>query len=79
MAAREQALEALLSEDRRFTPSAGFRARANASEPGIYARAAADPEGFWAEWAEELHWYRRWERVLDWDPPHAQWFVGGKL
>ena len=79
MSVREQALEALLSEDRRFAPSAEFRARANAADPGIYGRAAADPEGFWAGWAEDLHWFRRWERVLDWDPPHAQWFVGGQL
>ncbi len=79
MAEVERALEALLSEERRFVPSAEFREQANASDPGIYARAAADPEAFWAEWARQLDWIEPWDRVLDWRPPHAQWFVGGKL
>jgi acetyl-CoA synthetase len=79
MAARETALEALLTEERRFVPPESFRAHANAADPGIYAAAAADPEAFWASWAEQLHWFRRWERVLDWRAPHAQWFVGGQL
>jgi acetyl-CoA synthetase len=79
MSAREQALEALLTEDRRFVPAPGFAERANASDPGIYERAAADPEGFWASYAEELSWFRRWDRVLDWQPPHARWFEGGQL
>ena len=45
-----------------------------------YARAAADPEGFWAEAAEALDWQRRWDRVLD-DarPPFYRWFSGGQL
>ena len=50
MAQREQALEALLSEERTFAPTEEFRAQANASDAAIYERAAADPEGFWAEW-----------------------------
>ncbi|NJD09810.1 MAG: acetate--CoA ligase [Gemmatimonadetes bacterium] len=79
MSVREQALEALLSEHRRFPPAAEFRAQANAGDPGIYARAAADPEAFWAECARQLHWFRTWDRVLDWDPPHARWFAGGQL
>ncbi|HSJ14494.1 MAG TPA: acetate--CoA ligase [Longimicrobiales bacterium] len=79
MSERETALEALLKEDRRFPPPAEFRAQANAGDEAIYPAAAADPEGFWAGWAERLHWFRPWDRVLDWKPPHAQWFVGGKL
>src|SRR5690606_7503958 len=79
MAEVERALEALLIEERRFAPPSEFRERANASDPGIYARAAADPEAFWAEWARELDWIEPWDRVLDWRPPHAQWFVGGEL
>ena len=42
-------------------------------------RAKDDPEGFWAEQAESLAWFKRWDKVLDWNEPHAQWFVGGKL
>ena len=79
MADREQTLEALLKEDRRFPPPAAFRERANASDPGVYARAAADPESFWAEWARRLEWFEPWKQVLKWKPPHAEWFVGGKL
>jgi acetyl-CoA synthetase len=79
MVEREQALEALLREDRRFAPSDAFRERANASDPDLYARAAADPEAFWAEWARKLEWFEPWRKVLEWEPPHAQWFVGGRL
>ena len=79
MAQREQAIEALLTEHRTFAPSAEFRAQANAADAGIYERAAADPEAFWASYAEELHWFEPWKKVLEWKPPHAKWFVGGKL
>src|SRR5512138_1955457 len=79
MAVQEQALEALLNETRRFTPSDAFLAQANASDPGIYERAAADPEAFWAGFASELSWFEPWQKVLDWQPPYAKWFVGGKL
>jgi acetyl-CoA synthetase len=73
------ALEDLLIEERRFPPPASFRARAHISDPAIYERAAADREAYWAEWARELHWFAPWTEVLRWKPPHAQWFVGGKL
>ena len=72
-------IEYLLDENREFPPSAGFVAQANYSDPAIHERAAADPEAFWAEQAESLSWYRKWDQVLDWNPPFAQWFVGGKL
>jgi len=73
------ALDALLSEDRRFAPSAEFRAGAVLGDPGVYARASADREAYWAEWAKQLHWFQPWQTVLKWKPPFAQWFVGGKL
>ncbi|MEX1183514.1 MAG: acetate--CoA ligase [Gemmatimonadota bacterium] len=79
MAEREQSLDMLLTEDRRFAPDASFRERANASDPGLYGRAATDPEGFWAEWARKLEWSEPWREVLAWDAPHAKWFVGGRL
>ena len=45
-----------------------------------YRRAMADPEGFWAEAAEAIHWTKRWDRVLDdSNPPFYRWFVGGEL
>ena len=73
-------IDALLQEDRSFPPPADFTARANLSDPDIYAKAAADPEGFWAGLAEELDWFQKWDTVLDWsDAPFAKWFIGGKL
>jgi len=39
--------------------------------------AAEDPEGFWARAAEGLPWFRRWERVLEWEPPTFRWYRGG--
>jgi acetyl-CoA synthetase len=65
--------------DRVFPPSPEFTQQANADDPEIYARAAADFEGFWAGYARELDWITPWNRTLEWNPPHAQWFVGGKL
>ncbi len=79
MSAKEQAFEALLEESRRFEPPEEFRRQANASDPGIYEEARKDPESFWAGWAEQLDWFTPWSRVLRWEPPQAEWFVGGKL
>ena len=72
-------ISALLQEDRRFPPSDRWRREAIAHDPGVYARAAADPEAFWAAFARELEWMTPWSRVLEWTPPYAKWFVGGKL
>jgi len=79
MKGKETPLAVLLHEGRRFDPSAEFRAQANASDPDIHERASADPETFWEKFASELEWFRPWEKVLEWKPPHAEWFVGGKL
>src|SRR5688572_14256871 len=76
---KEHNLEALLIEERRFPPPHGFKVQANAADAGIYERAAADPEAFWASYARELDWFEPWQEVLEWTPPHAKWFVGGKL
>jgi acetyl-CoA synthetase len=69
----------LLREDRTFKPSESFRTRALVRDESIYAEAERDPEAFWAQFAGELEWSRKWDRVLDWQPPHAKWFVGGTL
>jgi len=46
----------------------------------LRAEASSDPEKFWGRYAEsELHWFRKWDRVLEWKAPHVQWFVGGKI
>jgi acetyl-CoA synthetase len=72
-------LDDLLREDRTFEPSTAFRAHALLHDDSIYEEAERDPEAFWARMAAELEWSRPWDRVLDWKPPHAQWFVGGRL
>ena len=75
----EQEIEVLLDEQRAYPPPEGFRRQAWVQDASIYREAAADPEAFWAAQAERLEWSRRWDRVLDWKPPFARWFVGGKL
>src|SRR5215510_3319371 len=69
----------LLQEDRSFEPSPEFSARAAVRDESVYARAEADPEQFWADFAAELEWSTPWTQVLEWKPPHAKWFLGGTL
>src|SRR5437762_2199626 len=79
----EAAIDSVLREDRVFPPSADFSSRAHiasrADYDRLYRRSVEDPEGFWAEMARRLHWSTPWHRVLDWQPPYAQWFAGGRL
>ncbi len=72
-------IDALLTENREFPPSSSFRKNANVSDPAIYSKAKSDRERFWEGWAEQLDWQTKWDRVLEWNPPHAKWFIGGKL
>ncbi|MEA2280921.1 MAG: acetyl-CoA synthetase, partial [Solirubrobacteraceae bacterium] len=75
----EQQLGALLDQER-FEPPEAFAKEAVATDAGIFERADQDPEGFWSEQAEALHWHEHWDQVLDWsNPPFAKWFIGGKL
>lgn len=76
---RTPAIEALYAEDRTFPPPESFRNDAVVSDASIYERAAEDSEGFWAEQAESLTWYQKWDTVLEWDAPFARWFDGGQL
>jgi acetyl-CoA synthetase len=71
--------QARLEEKRTFPPSPEFTAQANANDPAIYERASQNPEAFWASFAEELEWFQKWDKVLEWNPPHAKWFVNGKI
>jgi acetyl-CoA synthetase len=75
----QNSIDALLQETREFAPSDAFRENANVTDPNIWAKARRDREAFWEGFAEQLEWERKWDRVLDWNPPHAQWFVGGRL
>ncbi len=76
-------IESVLHEERVFPPQAEFAVAAHVKSfeeyEQLYAAAAEDPERFWAEQAEALHWFKKWDRVLEWNEPFAKWFVGGKL
>ncbi len=79
MSDSKSTIDTLLIEDRLFDPSKAFSEQANISDSDIYKQAEADPEAFWASFAEQLTWKKKWDKVLDWNPPDAKWFVGGKL
>ena len=76
-------IESLLQEKRVFEPSKEFARQANWNAKTIreYRKLAdEDPKRFWAKMAREhLSWFKPWKKVLDWKPPFAKWFVGGKL
>ncbi|MSX18500.1 MAG: acetate--CoA ligase [Actinobacteria bacterium] len=73
-----ETLDNLSSENRTFAPSAEFAAEANA-KPDLYAEADRDGVKFWENQAEALIWERKWDTALEWNPPFAKWFVGGKI
>ena len=79
----QAAIDSVLKEHRVFPPPEHFSRRASvpsrARYDELYRRSVEDPEGFWGEMAGRLRWTTRWERVLDWQPPFAKWFVGGRL
>ena len=71
-------IENLSQENRLFPPSPAFAAQANA-KPDLYAHADKDRLAFWEEQARELTWDKTWDQVLEWNPPYAKWFIGGKI
>jgi acetyl-CoA synthetase len=78
-AEQDGTIEGLLTETRTYPVPEDFQARANVNDPEIYERARRDPDAFWAEVAEELDWFQKWDTVMDWNSPWVEWFVGGKL
>ncbi len=79
----ESTIESILQEGRSFHPPAEFSQNAQIKSleeyRSLYEKAKAGPEAFWADLAEkELHWFQKWDTVLDWQPPFAKWFVNGK-
>ncbi|MGI9139961.1 MAG: acetate--CoA ligase [Gemmatimonadaceae bacterium] len=72
-------IDVLLQEHRKFPPPKEFRDSAHIRTLDVYDRAAADYEAYWAEQAAQLEWSKPWKKILEWKPPHAKWFVGGKL
>jgi acetyl-CoA synthetase len=72
-------IDVLLQEHRRFPPPVDFRRNAHFQEDDLRAFGEMGLEAYWAAQAERLEWTRPWKKVLQWDPPHVQWFVGGEL
>jgi acetyl-CoA synthetase len=76
-------ITSVLKESRSFPPPPAFAAKAHVKSlqeyEALFAKAKADPEGFWAEQARSLDWARPFDKVLVWNEPHARWFEGGRL
>ena len=62
-------MESLSHENRKFAPLAAFSENAHIGSmeayTALYAKSIQDPEAFWAEAAEDLHWFKKWDTVLD--------------
>ncbi len=72
-----------MDETRKYQPSEQFASKAQVGSleayRKIYQEALENPEDFWAAQAErEIHWFRKWDHVFEWNPPFAKWFVGAK-
>ena len=82
-AVSSQDLDSILRENRVFPPPPEFTQKAYVKSleeyERMYKRSIDDPEAFWAEAAGDLHWFKRWDKVLEWNLPWAKWFVGGQL
>ncbi len=83
MSTRTSNIESVMHEERLFPPPASFSRQSHIKSleelEGLREEASADPEAFWARMAAELLWFKKWDTVLKWNPPHAEWFVGGKI
>ncbi len=75
-------LDTVMQETRVFPPPKEFVDRAQINSPAAYEKlwqeAAEDIEGFWGRLADEIHWFRPYDKVLEWNEPDAKWFVGGQ-
>ena len=82
-AADNNVFESVLRENRLFPPPPGFAEKAwigsETEYERIYRQSVDDPEGFWAEAASELEWFRPWTKVIEGEGPETKWFVGGSL
>jgi acetyl-CoA synthetase len=76
-------IDSILKETRIFEPSEEFRQNSHIKSleefESIRTQAETDPDKFWGEIAKQLHWFRPWDKVLEWDAPWAKWFVGGQI
>jgi acetyl-CoA synthetase len=77
-----ETITSTLEERRVFPPPAPFVAKARIQSreayEALYRESIDNPETFFGRIAAELHWFKPWDKVLDWKVPNARWFVGGK-
>ncbi|MCH7526872.1 MAG: acetate--CoA ligase [Planctomycetes bacterium] len=77
-----QPIQSTMVETRRFPAPPDFAKKANISSveeyERLYRRSIEDPEGFWSDVAKGFHWFKPFDKVLEWDCPNAKWFIGGK-
>ena len=76
-----ESISSVLSERRKFPPPEAFSSQSHISSmeqyEKLYADAAADPDKYWGDLAEQFHWFKKWDSVLEWNAPYAKWFNGG--
>ena len=76
-------IDSILQEDRKFEPPAEFSKNAHIQSLDeyqiLYKESMDDPDKFWSRIAGELHWFKKWDKVLEWNIPWAKWFVGGQI
>ncbi len=76
-------IDSILHEQRKFEPPAEFSrtptSRASPNTNDLYKESIDDPDKFWSRIASELHWFKKWDKVLEWNCPWAKWFVGGQI
>src|SRR5580692_446776 len=76
-------IDSILQEDRKFPPPSEFSRHAHIQSleeyEDLYKESIADPDKFWTRIASELHWFKKWDKVLEWNSPWAKWFVGGQF
>jgi len=82
MPENSKTITSMLDERRVFPPPKEFSKAAHIKSMDeykkLYEKSEKDPEGFWAEQAEMIHWFKKWDKVHEWKPPFAKWFIGGK-
>jgi acetyl-CoA synthetase len=76
-------IDSVLQEQRKFECPEAFSRQAHIKSleqyERLYRESVEQPEEFWGGIAEELHWFKKWDKVLEWNNPWAKWFVGGQL
>jgi acetyl-CoA synthetase len=86
MAEEKKTITSMMEEKRVFPPSKEFSAKAHIKSldeyKKLYKRSVDDPDGFWGEQAQNLEWFKKWDKVLDYsfgDNIYIKWFQGGKI